>query len=117
MRAAARSILKIDVEGWEPAVVLGAIGWLDQHPKGVILEAHGFDERSPVPWSRATEALLARGTSSSGRISQGESSAGSLTRPPCLRSGTTSPYARPARPGGARREGRGVTGGSGSPGS
>ena len=38
---------KIDIEGWEPAAVLGATGWLASRPDGLILEANGLNESIP----------------------------------------------------------------------
>ena len=48
---------KIDIEGWEPAAVLGARRWLDSGPDGLILEANGLDSRSPVLWDEAVRML------------------------------------------------------------
>lgn len=49
-------ILKIDVEGWEPAVVLGAARVLTT-TKAVLLEARGFQDRCPVTWPEAVHTL------------------------------------------------------------
>lgn len=55
-----RSLLKVDVEGFEPAVIKGASGWLAHGPIGLIIEANGLqDKRSPVKWDTAVELLQA----------------------------------------------------------
>lgn len=57
-----RSLLKIDVEGLEPAVIAGAAGWLGLHPKGVLFEANGLQQqRSPVAWEQAVALLHTAG--------------------------------------------------------
>lgn len=48
---------KIDIEGWEPAAILGAREWLASDPDGLILEANGLNSRCPVPWSEAVKVL------------------------------------------------------------
>jgi FkbM family methyltransferase len=48
---------KIDIEGWEPAALLGAREWLASGPDGLILEANGLNRRCPVPWSEAVKVL------------------------------------------------------------
>jgi FkbM family methyltransferase len=48
---------KIDIEGWEPAALLGARGWLTSGPAGLILEANGLNRRCPVPWSEVVTLL------------------------------------------------------------
>lgn len=55
------SVAKIDVEGWEPAVILGGTAWLETRPKAIIIEAHGFQDRGPVSWDAAATTLLERG--------------------------------------------------------
>jgi FkbM family methyltransferase len=46
-----RSFAKVDVEGWDSAVVAGGRGWLAKQPVGLLLEANGLQCRSPVAWS------------------------------------------------------------------
>ncbi len=46
-----RSFAKIDVEGWDSAVVAGGRAWLARRPIGLLLEANGLECRSPVAWS------------------------------------------------------------------
>jgi FkbM family methyltransferase len=48
---------KIDIEGWEPAAVLGATRWLASGPDGLILEANGLNRRCPIPWTEAVDVL------------------------------------------------------------
>jgi FkbM family methyltransferase len=48
---------KIDVEGWEPAVIAGARGWLASRPIGLLVEANGLNHRSPVPWAESVQIL------------------------------------------------------------
>jgi FkbM family methyltransferase len=48
---------KIDIEGWEPAAVLGVTRWLASGPDGLILEANGLNRRCPVPWIDAVNVL------------------------------------------------------------
>jgi FkbM family methyltransferase len=56
-----RAVLKIDVEGWEPAVVAGAERWLrDGDGMGIILEANGLQHRcTQATWQEAVEMLKA----------------------------------------------------------
>jgi len=46
-----RSFAKVDVEGWDSAVVAGGRAWLAKQPIGLALEANGLEWRSPVAWS------------------------------------------------------------------
>lgn len=55
------SFAKLDVEGWEPAVIAGAEQWLDSEPRGLLIEANGLSRRSPVPWKAAVGMLHQRG--------------------------------------------------------
>jgi FkbM family methyltransferase len=48
---------KIDIEGWEPAAIVGATAWLASGPDGLILEANGLNRRCPVPWNEAVRML------------------------------------------------------------
>ena len=48
---------KIDIEGWEPAAILGAREWLASGPDGLVLEANGLQKRCPVSWSAAVKLL------------------------------------------------------------
>jgi FkbM family methyltransferase len=50
-------VAKIDIEGWEPAAILGARRWLASGPAGLILEANGLNRRCPVPWTEAVKVL------------------------------------------------------------
>jgi hypothetical protein len=52
---------KIDVEGWEPAVIAGARGWLASRPVGLLVEANGLNHRSPVPWAESVRILQEQG--------------------------------------------------------
>jgi FkbM family methyltransferase len=52
---------KIDVEGWEPAVIKGARGWLASRPVGLLVEANGLNHRSPVSWAESVEVLHGHG--------------------------------------------------------
>ena len=52
---------KIDVEGWEPAVIKGAGGWLASRPVGLLVEANGLNYRSPVSWAESVEILHEHG--------------------------------------------------------
>jgi FkbM family methyltransferase len=52
-----RSLVKIDVEGFEPAVVLGAGELLRARPKGLLIEANGLQDRCHVRWSDAVQVL------------------------------------------------------------
>jgi FkbM family methyltransferase len=52
---------KIDVEGWEPAVVKGAREWLASRPVGLLVEANGLNDRSPVSWTESVEILRGHG--------------------------------------------------------
>lgn len=56
-REGAGDFAKIDVEGWEPAVIAGAREWLASHPMGLLLEANGLNDRSPVPWGESVNLL------------------------------------------------------------
>lgn len=57
-----RIFVKIDVEGWEPAVVIGAQAVLPS-VCGILLEANGLQERCPIRWSDAVDVLHAHGFS------------------------------------------------------
>jgi FkbM family methyltransferase len=48
---------KIDVEGWESAVIMGARQWLREGPDGLLIEANGLNHRSPIPWTTAVNVL------------------------------------------------------------
>ena len=48
---------KIDIEGWEPAALMGARKWLASNPDGLILEANGLNRRCPVPWEKTVKLL------------------------------------------------------------
>jgi FkbM family methyltransferase len=50
---------KIDVEGWEPAVIAGARAWLASRPIGLLVEANGLNHRSPVSWEDSVRILRA----------------------------------------------------------
>jgi FkbM family methyltransferase len=50
---------KIDVEGWEPAVIAGAGAWLSTRPTGLLIEANGLNQRSPVSWDDSVHILQA----------------------------------------------------------
>jgi FkbM family methyltransferase len=52
---------KIDVEGWEPAVIAGARAWLATRPTGLLVEANGLNRRSPVSWDDSVQILRAHG--------------------------------------------------------
>ena len=52
---------KIDVEGWEPAVIAGARAWLATRPTGLLVEANGLNQRSPVSWDDSVQILRAHG--------------------------------------------------------
>jgi FkbM family methyltransferase len=52
---------KVDVEGWEPAVIAGAQRWLASRPGGLLVEANGLNHRSPVPWLESVQILRERG--------------------------------------------------------
>jgi FkbM family methyltransferase len=52
---------KIDVEGWEPAVIAGARAWLASRPTGLLVEANGLNHRSPVSWEDSVQILRAHG--------------------------------------------------------
>jgi FkbM family methyltransferase len=52
---------KIDVEGWEPAVIAGAREWLASRPMGLLVEANGLNSRSPVPWAESVDVLQGLG--------------------------------------------------------
>jgi FkbM family methyltransferase len=52
---------KIDVEGWEPAVITGARRWLASRPIGLLVEANDLNHRSPVLWSESVEILRGHG--------------------------------------------------------
>jgi FkbM family methyltransferase len=54
-------LAKIDVEGWEPAVIAGAQRWLASRPVGLLVEANGLNHRSPVPWPESVQILRERG--------------------------------------------------------
>lgn len=58
-----RAFLKIDVEGWEPAVILGGLEWLSEYPHSILMEANGLNQRCPIPWSTAVDALRRLGYS------------------------------------------------------
>jgi FkbM family methyltransferase len=51
------SFAKIDVEGWEPAVIMGAKQWLARRPTGLLIEANGLNRRSLVPWDESVNVL------------------------------------------------------------
>jgi FkbM family methyltransferase len=55
------SFAKIDVEGWDSAVILGAQRWLISKPQGLLMEANALSQRSPVPWAQAVSLLHGRG--------------------------------------------------------
>jgi FkbM family methyltransferase len=52
---------KVDVEGWEPAVIAGARRWLASRPGGLLVEANGLNHRSPVSWPESVQILRERG--------------------------------------------------------
>lgn len=56
-----RSVAKIDVEGWEPAVVAGAKTWLAGNPRALLIEAAGHSHRCDVPWDSLVETLTSHG--------------------------------------------------------
>lgn len=51
-----RGVMKVDVEGWEPAVLLGAIRLLETC-KAIVVEARGHQRRCPVEWDEAVAAV------------------------------------------------------------
>jgi FkbM family methyltransferase len=56
-----QSFAKIDVEGWEPAVLRGGERWLASRPLGMLLEANGLQHRSPVSWRELVELVQGHG--------------------------------------------------------
>jgi hypothetical protein len=52
---------KVDVEGWEPAVIAGARRWLASRPGGLLMEANTLNHRSPVLWLESAQILRERG--------------------------------------------------------
>jgi FkbM family methyltransferase len=58
----AQCVIKIDIEGWEPAALEGAANLLRSgQVKGVLVEARDHQQRSPVRWSSCVDALQAWG--------------------------------------------------------
>jgi FkbM family methyltransferase len=57
----AGSFAKIDVEGWDAAVIVGAQQWLSSGPQGLLIEANDLNERSPVSWIQAFDLLRGYG--------------------------------------------------------
>ena len=55
-----RLFIKIDVEGWEPAVLVGGRQLLTR-ANGVLLEANGQQDRCPVAWDDAVSLLHSAG--------------------------------------------------------
>jgi FkbM family methyltransferase len=55
------SFAKIDAEGWDAAVVMGAQQWLSSRPQGLLMEANDLNERSPVSWMEAFHLILRYG--------------------------------------------------------
>jgi FkbM family methyltransferase len=53
----AGSFAKIDVEGWDAAVIVGAQQWLSSGPQGLLMEANDLNERSPVSWEQAFDLI------------------------------------------------------------
>ncbi len=53
-----RLFIKIDVEGWEPAVVAGGLSTIRAGVKGIWLEANGLQGRCDISWGEAVAALL-----------------------------------------------------------
>lgn len=49
--------VKVDVEGWEPAVLVGAQDAVKEGLLGILLEANGLQYRSPREWREAVSLL------------------------------------------------------------
>lgn len=52
-----QTVVKMDIEGWEPAAILGAERTLSQGLKALWVEANGQQERCDVPWEAAVRLL------------------------------------------------------------
>ncbi len=57
----AKLFVKVDVEGWEPAVILGARATLEAGCLGLWVEASGLQDRCDTQWDRAVALLLSLG--------------------------------------------------------
>lgn len=55
------AVLKVDVEGWEAAVLAGAQGLLEQRPRAVLFEANGLHTRCPVDLQPVIRDIAERG--------------------------------------------------------
>jgi FkbM family methyltransferase len=55
------SFAKIDVEGWDAAVILGAGEWLSSRPQGLLVEANDLSSRSSTPWAEAVKLINVHG--------------------------------------------------------
>lgn len=56
-----RLVVKVDVEGWEAAVIVGADATLEAGCLAFWVEANGLQARCDVPWGLAVEAARERG--------------------------------------------------------
>lgn len=50
-------LMKLDIEGWEPAALVGARSWISSHARALIVEAAGHAHRCPVAWTEAVAML------------------------------------------------------------
>jgi len=56
-----RLFIKIDVEGWEPAVLVGGLTTIKTGVKGLWVEANGLQHRCNISWETAVDKIIACG--------------------------------------------------------